>query len=179
MFDMSLTSISLPKNTPRDAVQIKKKIPLIKGILHYYILGIGSLIFPFLIGFTLASLEIFPKISWNFLIVFFTLFEISAFYFIYKANTCYLNRLKAFTNGVLITGKIIEINGKFDFLRFKKVKNITVQITYNHNIITKNTFPISYKIDNLTKDKFVRGLYDPETKTYFFPMEIGLDLEEK
>ena len=175
---MPLISISLPKNTPRDALQIKKKIPLIKGILHYYILGIGSLIFPFLIGFSLAVLEIFPDIGWNILILFFALFEISAFYFIYKANTSYLNRLKAFTNGVLISGKIIEINEKFDLLRLKKVKNVIVEITNNQNIITKNTFPISYKISTLTEDKLIKGLYDPETKTYFFPIEIGLDLED-
>ena len=139
--------------------------------------GMLSLVFPFMIGFIFALLEISPSISWNFLIVFFTPFEISAFYFIFKANTSYLNRLKAFTNGEFINGKIIEINQKFDFLRFKKVYVIIVQINNNQNITNNSKFSISHKTDEISKDKIVNGLYDPETKTYFFPVEIGLELE--
>jgi hypothetical protein len=177
---MKFKTISLPDKRPRDAMQLKKKIPLHRGLSPFYFLGIFALLAPFFPAVFLAVNGMISKIGSIPLIFLFLLAETLAFLYLNFANKNYLRRLRAFTNGLPV--KAIVKSHSRNFLIWKSSKNYTLELSFNFQKKTINTkfdssnselhkqFPVNSEII---------GLYDPDSDSICFPPEIGLVLEEK
>jgi hypothetical protein len=175
---MSFKTISLPDKRPRDAVQLKKKLPLYKGLIPYYFFGVFALIGPFIPIVIIALNGEIGQIGWGPLVFAFFAAEIVAFILLNIANKNYLRRLKAFSNGVPIKGQLIEKTRAFIF--WKSSKNYILIVNFSFKGKNQN-FKISSS-DALLHSTFgekdeILGLYDPESDSVCFPPEIGLILE--
>ena len=177
---MKLKTISLPDKRPRDAMQLKKKIPLHIGLTAYYFIGIFALLTPFIPTVLLAVNGMISKIGWAPLIITFLLAETLAFLSLNFANRNYLRRLRAFTNGLPIKAIVNGHSHNFNLGKISKAYSLELSFNFQKNTIkskfdsTKselfNQFPINSEII---------GLYDPDSDSICFPPEIGLILEEK
>ncbi len=177
---MSFRSISLPDKTPRDSEQLRKKIPLNVELTPFYFFGVFTLVVPFFpiiamaVNGHIGNIGLFP------LIFFFLSSEVIAFLLLNLANRNYLRRLKAFSNGSLIKGKVIEHGRNFVFWKSSRNYNIKVAFVYygkniTHTVSSKKSdlhqfFPVGFEIN---------GLYDRDSESICFPPELGLILELK
>jgi hypothetical protein len=176
----ALTSISLPDKRPRDAAQLRKKIPMHRGLTPLYFFGVFALFAPFFPIVAMAVNGKIGEIGWGPLIFFFFVAELFAFLFLNQANKTYLKRLNAFVNGEYIKGKVLAQGRNYVFWKSARNYNLTVKFdykgkSYQHQISgTKaslhNDFPINTEII---------GLFDADTESICFPLEIGLTLEIK
>lgn len=176
---MSFKTISLPDTRPRDAIQIKKKLPLHKGLLPFYFLGVFALFLPFLPVVFLAVNGNIAELGWGILILLFLIAESTAFFLLNYANKSYLQRLKAISNGIIIKGKVVEAGKKFVFWKCSRDYNLKIKFEYKNS---ENTIKLSNPSFELHK-KFplgseVIGLLDTETGSISFLLEMGLILED-
>jgi hypothetical protein len=177
---MKFQSISLPDKRPRDAMQLKKKIPLHRGLTPYYFFGVFTLTVPFVPAIILAVNGMISKIGWLPLVLLFLMAETFAFLYLNYANKNYLRRLRAFSNGLPV--KAIIKGHSRNFLIWKSSKNYSIELSF---IFQKKTINTKFDSSNSELHKQfpinseILGLYDPDTESICFPPEIGLVLEEK
>lgn len=173
-------TISLPDKRPRDAMQLKKKIPLHRGLTAYYFFGVFTLIVPFIPAIYLAINGDIATIGLLPLIFLFLLAETAAFLFLNYANKNYLRRLRAMTNGIAIKGRVITQYR--NFVVWKSSRNYALRVHFEFKgKQMESTFNTSFKeLHSQFPDKSeIAGLYDPDSGSICFPPEIGLILETK
>jgi len=177
---IKLQSISLPDKRPRDAMQLKKKIPLHRGLTPYYFFGVFTLSVPFIPAILLAVNGMISQIGWLPLLLLFLMAETSAFLFLNFANKNYLRRLRAFTNGFPIKAKVIAYQRNFIFWKASFEHKFVLSYEYKGKRLEssfnaafadlQSQFPVQSELT---------GLFDPDSGSICFPPEIGLVLETK
>jgi hypothetical protein len=177
---MKFQSISLPEKRPRDAMQLKKKLPLHRGLTAYYFFGVFALIVPFIPAIILAVNGMISNLGWLPLLFFFTLAETFAFLYLNYANKNYLRRLRALGNGVAVKAKVLRHSRSF--VSWKSSRNYVLTVGYEFKgkqIQTRFDATFSELLSNFPINSDISGLHDPDSDSVFFPPEIGLILEEK
>jgi hypothetical protein len=177
---MKFQTISLPDKKPRDAAQLKKKIPLYRGLTAYYFFGVFALIFPFIPAIALALNGMISKIGWIPLLFLFMITETFAFLILNFANRNYLRRLRALSNGIAIKAKVIGQSRNFVILKGGKNYSLTVSYEFKQRKMEEKFDAAFAELhSNFPVNSEICGLFDPESESVFFPPEIGLVLEEK
>jgi len=177
---MKFLSISLPDKRQRDALQLKKKIPMHRGLTAYYFFGVFALIVPFIPVITLAVNGMISNLGWLPLLFLFILAETFAFLFLNYANKNYLRRLRALGSGFTIKAKVVRHSRSF--VSWKSSRNYALTVAYEFKgkqLQTKFDAAFSELHSNFPINSEISGLYDPDSDSVFFPPEIGLILEEK
>jgi hypothetical protein len=175
---MTFQTISLPDKLPRDATQLKKKLPLHRGLLTYFIGGVVALFVPFLPFIYFAVNGQIARIGWVPMVLTFIFFEISAILMINYANSNFLRRLRAFSKGNKIEAKIVEIKPFFDIISLSKNKMLTVELKTGKELKKYNVkISNSFEDDFFKKNDKITGLMDFSSDAVCFPAEIGLLIE--
>jgi len=177
---MTYISISLPDKLPRDAAQLRKKIPMHRGLTPLYFFGVFALFAPFFPIIAMAVNGKIGEIGWTALVFFFFIAELLAFLFLNQANKTYLKRLNAFANGVYVTGKVVAQGRNYVFWQSSRKYNLTIEFdykgkSYQHKISgTKANLHTDFPLQTT-----IVGLFDVDSEAICFPLEIGLTLEIK
>jgi hypothetical protein len=175
---MAFQTISLPDKLPRDAQQLKKKLPLHRGLIAYFISGVAALFVPFLPFIYFAVNGQIGQIGWTAMVLTFLLFEISAIYLINFANSNFLRRLRAFSRGYKIEAKIVSIDSFFDFFSLSKSKIIHVELKMGKEIKKhKIKLSVAPQEGQFKVNDKIGGLIDLSSDSICFPVEIGLMME--
>lgn len=175
---MEYPTLALSESKPRDLAQLRKKLPLHKGLAAFYFFGIFALLAPFAPVMSIALAGNIKAMGWVPLIFFFLVCEIIAFLMLFHANKTYQRRLRALSQGSLVKGKVTHHGRNFVF--WKSARNYTITISFEcggkkhyHTVQSHRSdlhfdFPIGTEL---------WGLYDSEGLGNCFPLEFGILLE--
>ena len=154
-------------------MQLKKKIPLHRGLTPYYFFGVFTLSLPFIPAIFLAVNGMISQIGWLPLVLLFLMAEASAFLFLNFANKNYLRRLRAFTNGFPIKAKVIAHQRNFifwkasfehKFVLFYEYKGKRLEASFNAAFAElQSQFPVQSEIT---------GLFDPDSGAICFHLRL-------
>jgi hypothetical protein len=175
---MDYPTLALGELRPRDSTQLKKKLPLHKGLSAYYFFGIFALIAPFAPILSISLAGDVKLLGWGPLLLFFMACEALSFYFLFHANKTYLRRLKGLSHGIFVKG-IVKEQGR-NFVFWKSSRNYTITIAFElagkqiyHKVQSNKAslhadFPVGTEL---------WGLHDVDGLGSCFPIEFGVLLE--
>ena len=175
---MDYPTLALSEMRPRDTTQLKKKLPLHKGLAAYYFFGIFTLIAPFAPILSIGLAGDIKLLGWGPLILFFLACEALSFYLLHHANRIYLRRLKGLSQGIFVKGTVKHHGRNFVFWKSSRNYNISIafelagaqiyHIVQSNKADLHNDFPIGTEL---------WGLHDAEGLGSCFPIEFGVILE--
>lgn len=176
-----MKQLKIPKKPPRDLTEIKTQINLTKGLYQYFVFGyfmmLGFLI-PVVFILYHNLIEMDSMISPIALIVSFLVFESIGFLLLWTGVKKRRKRKQALQNGKVISAKVVGQGRAFVF--WKSTRDYTVTVEWRddnnkriHHTLTSHSRTLHYALPVRSE---TTGVFDAESRTVFFPIEIGVEL---
>ncbi|WCL82205.1 hypothetical protein PPO43_03690 [Saprospira sp. CCB-QB6] len=171
----SFPTLALDPQKGRNLNRIKKQLPLSHGLKGYYLLGTIFLVFPLLLFVLLFAFEALP--SFALMTALLLLFELAAFYFLFKGNQILHRRSSCLVDGELMEGQLIAQNEKWNWGSLSKQYEIELQLSNGKT--ARFFWPQKTNQAPLDGQQPIWGLYNSQREIACFVEEIGLQLAEE
>ena len=177
-----MKTVIVPNKAPRDAKNFKGQIPFFDGLrIPYYLswfMALGMII-PLVSIMVTGGPELLQSMLGKFLITFAIFLMIGGFIFARTQKT-YRSRINAFEKGIMVEGKVIDQGRSFVFYSSMRDYTLTVEFEddqgENRKAYLKSRKPELHQLYPVSSE--VKGFWDSYGKCYFFPIEVGVEVEE-
>jgi hypothetical protein len=175
---MEYPTLALSELKPRDTDQLRKKLPLHKGLAAYYFFGVFALFAPFPPIIFFAVSGNIGQLGWGPIVLFLLVCEAISLFLLFKANKSYQRRLGSLSQGNFVKGIVKNHGRNFVFWKSSQNYNITIAFDFagerKYHRVQSNKTALH---DNFPIGTTLWGLHDNDGLGSCFPIEFGILLE--